>query len=545
MDRANKLEWQNTVGRPNRLDLRNKTDRSVKLDWQSTLDKASSLDWQTAMPSLDSNNIINFQLGAPVNVNKVTINGVEQSYVRDSAADKVTLKHGTEPAGMTTLKVQDQSNLIGCSSVSLIMFDNENDSGHFRLETMTPILCHSLSSYPSLTKPSLPPKPKLKISPRPKPPLLPKPSNVSLPGRYENLHEISEMGSREGSNREENIGTERGAGSDRVRTDTPSRRADQHLNIPHLHHGSLTCQDSTLQPAEVKKPGETCEASPIPTLPLPLEEKAPEKHSTSPTCNQGSRIPVRKQSWRRDSGISISDDIETGHTNPRRISFDLGLAERREKSENHVIRKDSGICLSPPPSLTELQSSMVSISSGSRKLETAPAEVYGTSRIRLQSAPAAGTTGTEQRGKLNGLISRFSIPELNFPPPPSRPCSTPTFSRSLSTPPARRLQETSPVEFKTSGMVRQSRLRSGSLHSSDLYQSFCSVPDMSSGRSTPSGSRSRIPLRVQSSERNLSRCSTPGLGSKSWISSSSLEVENVNIHPRADTQMVLYNHTHR
>ena len=278
-------------------------------------------------------------------------------------------------------------------------------------------------------------------------------------------------------------------------------------------------------------------SSPKNKEPLEKCEEEPEirKYSPPPACNP-SRIPIRKHpGGRKDSGISLTDISELSES-PRYSS-----SESVDGKMLIVGRKDSGISISSPTSSSdsslELNSLVlkdehrsVSVEKGERSARNTPFEPMN-----------LGVT------KLSGLIRRFSGSESSLHTHTLKSSRIPTHPQATLKPsvssnsnnfpsPASSLsvlgkrKETSLIDFKPAGLVRNTRLRSGSLYFTPGgadFKSFSSVPDMSSGRSTPSSSRSRIPVRVQSLDRSYSRCSTPGLDERrrqSCFSFSTLEV---------------------
>ena len=267
----------------------------------------------------------------------------------------------------------------------------------------------------------------------------------------------------------------------------------------------------------------------------PPEEPEIRKYSPPPACNP-SRIPIRKHpGGRKDSGISLTDISELSES-PRYSS-----SESVDGKMLIVGRKDSGISISSPTSSAD---SSLELNSLVQKDECRYVSVEKGERSARNTTLERMNLGVT---KLGGLIRQFSASEsslqthtLKSSRIPTQPQATlkpgissnsynfPSPTRSLSVPGKRK--ETSSIDFKPAGLVRDTRLRSGSLYFTPGgadFKSFSSIPDMSSGRSTPSSSRSRIPVRVQSLDRNYSRCSTPGLDErrrKSCFSFSTLEV---------------------
>lgn len=267
----------------------------------------------------------------------------------------------------------------------------------------------------------------------------------------------------------------------------------------------------------------------------PPEEPEIRKYSPPPTCNP-SRIPIRKHpGGRKDSGISLTDISELSES-PRYSS-----SESVDGKMLIVGRKDSGISISSPTSSADTSLELNSLVQKDEYRSVGVEQGERSARITTLEPMNLGVT------KLGGLIRQFSASEsslqthtLKSSRIPTQPQATlkprissncynfPSPTRSLSVPGKRK--ETSSIDFKPAGLVRDTRLRSGSLYFTPGgadFKSFSSIPDMSSGRSTPSSSRSRIPVRVQSLDRNYSRCSTPGLDERrrqSCFSFSTLEV---------------------
>ena len=244
-----------------------------------------------------------------------------------------------------------------------------------------------------------------------------------------------------------------------------------------------------------------------PTLSPPIAYTSPfpsssDKEGEQKKCHL-SRIPVRKQSRRKDSGISLTDISELGESPPS-IDYYQGLPSgyhQTDKSSSKQDdtketggdcggsrRKDSGVCLISPPSSPD------------------------------QSPPPLPSLPPPP-------LHELPPPPLPDLPPPPLPSSLPPTILPLPPPD----YEDSKFELST-GEAEEKDMQRPALDSSrngsgcapvkgrcqsvsDLSNSaaFWSIPDLSSGRSTPAGNshRSRIPVRIAAASGFLSRCSTP------------------------------------
>ena len=253
---------------------------------------------------------------------------------------------------------------------------------------------------------------------------------------------------------------------------------------------------STLPPTALALPQPLTDSTPPPSsLPCIVEGEQKKFHI--------SRIPVRKQSRRKDSGISLTDISELGE------QFQ-GTQEFEETN-----KKDIGVGLVSPTFLERRKETKIQNDSsvGGRIDSSVGGKYYS----GLGGRNNSGVGGRKDSGvcMISPPPSPDELPNLQLDPPKYvTKISTSESPSSLkwssgcrvSTTPSRRFS----YQFNPEPRNTEPRASKTRCHSvSDLSSAFWSIPDISSGRSTPSnGHRSRIPVRV--GDRASSRCSTPG-----------------------------------